>query len=517
MDIDYLILGTGLSALTFGALMAKSGQKVLMLEAHDLPGGYGHTFIEQNNSKEYHFNAQFHYVWDCGVGDPVYQVLQKLGLEKEVSFLQYDTNGFDRMRMPGYSLDIPNDYDQLTERLSLLFPANRAEITAFISTIEALAKLLVQTKVPLGVSPLVHYVKNWGTARLLKYYRATLQDVFDEFKLPKAAQTLLASQWPDFLLPPKQLSFYCWLVLFDGYLRGAYYPTHHFEHVINSLVDVINQHQGQIIYNQTVIEFLPEHPRMRGVVARNTLDCTAHTTYEAKNIICNMDPRTAAQLIGMQYFPTKMQKKLNYDYSPSNLIVYGAVKDLDLSQHGFGKWNIFHSEQLCLNQSFDEMYQHGDYSKLSFGMATPSLISPDTTGCPEGEQLFALLTVANYSWFKQLKYRNAKDYIQAKKQIYNTMLDVIERDYVPGFRDHVSFKMIGSPTTNASYCWSPEGNSYGANMTPKNMGLFKLSYFTPFANFYFCNASAGYAGFAKSFNNGAILYEHLTQDRVFQA
>jgi phytoene dehydrogenase-like protein len=44
MRPDYLIVGSGLSALAFGALMAKAGKRVTVLEAHYLPGGYGHTF-----------------------------------------------------------------------------------------------------------------------------------------------------------------------------------------------------------------------------------------------------------------------------------------------------------------------------------------------------------------------------------------------------------------------------------------------------------------------------------------
>ena len=51
-------------------------------------------------------------------------------------------------------------------------------------------------------------------------------------------------------------------------------------------------------------------------------------------------------------------------------------------------------------------------------------------------------------------------------------------------------------------------------MTPKNMGLFKLGFKTGFSNLYFCNASAGFAGFAKAFQNGAQLYEQLSGDRV---
>ena len=48
MQTDYLVLGSGLSALSFGALIAKAGRQVVVLEAHEFPGGYGHTFTEKS-------------------------------------------------------------------------------------------------------------------------------------------------------------------------------------------------------------------------------------------------------------------------------------------------------------------------------------------------------------------------------------------------------------------------------------------------------------------------------------
>ena len=41
MKTDYLIVGSGLSALVFGALMANSGKTVQVLEAHEHAGGFG--------------------------------------------------------------------------------------------------------------------------------------------------------------------------------------------------------------------------------------------------------------------------------------------------------------------------------------------------------------------------------------------------------------------------------------------------------------------------------------------
>lgn len=513
-QIDYLVLGSGLSALNFAALMAKANQKVLVIEAHEYPGGYGHTFVEKNSKHTYHFNAQLHYVWDCGVGEPVYQVLKKLGLEKEVEFVQYNKNGFDHMYMPNHSLQIPNSYQQLLERLCTICPQHHRQISRFISRIKNLSEIILERSRAKNKNLTQKASVTLKSIRLLPYYGATLQQVFDKYQLPKTIQTLLASQWPDFLLPPNQLYFYCWLVLFDGYIRGAYYPKKHFEHVVNALVNVISQNSGEVLLNQTVTDLIINKGRVLGAKVRDSNDPTVQTAYYAKNIICNMDPKQTAHLIGLDKFSASIRKKLNYDYSYSNFMVYGAVEGIDLRDYGFGNWNVFHNEHQCINHAFKQMHDLADYKDISFAFTTPSLVSEDSTGCPEGQQLFELLTVANYDWFKQLKYRNNKQYIQQKKAIYNRMIEVIERDYVPDFGKHVCFKMLGSPTTNESYCLSPAGNSYGANMTPKNMGLFKLNHNTSLKNFYFCNASSGFAGFAKSFSNAADLYQRLTGDIV---
>jgi phytoene dehydrogenase-like protein len=297
-------------------------------------------------------------------------------------------------------------------------------------------------------------------------------------------------------------------------MRGAYYPKYHFEQVIQALVSCIESHGGQIIYNQKVTQFSLNKKNITAVTTVNMQEPTQLTEYTAKQVVCNFDPKQAAAMIGFQHFSSRLRQQLSYDYSCSNFVVYGAVKDIDLRDYGFGNWNIFHSEQININQVFDDMYYKSNYTKPSFAITTPSLVSDDPKGCPPGHQIFQLLTVANYNYFKDLKLRNQKDYLQQKKQIYNTMLDVIEKHYVPHFREHVCFKMLGSPTTNESFCFAPEGNSYGSNMTPQNTRLNRLGFKTSLNNFYFCNASSGYAGFTSSFANGARLYEYLTDDVV---
>lgn len=507
-NTKYIIVGSGLAGLCFAALMAKRGNKVCVVEAHEHPGGFGHTFEMAN---KYKFNAQLHYVWNCGEGETVNLILKKLHLDKEVTFEQYDPEGFDDMRIPGYQLRIPGDSKELIKRMSELFPDHNKAIVDFVNEVNKVSRGLDYLSSLAGWGALL---KNFNKViSALRYHNATLQDVFDKFKLPKACQSLLASQWPDFLLPPDQLSFYAWVMLFTGYQRGAYYPTRHFEHVIESLVKVIRNHGGEVLLNHEVKEFQIENKSVTGVIVKNLLN-NEIIKLNASVTICNMDPKKAAKMIGYHKFSKSLQKKLNYNYSYSNFMAYVVVKDLDLKKYGFGKWNTFHSCHEDINFAFNKMYYEYDYSEPSFAITTPTLLTDNREDCPEGWQIVEFLTIANYDYFRELKDRDEKVYRKEKMKILNSILDQVEENYIPNFRSHMVFKMTGSPTTNEHFCLAPKGNSYGSNMTPKNIGLGRLTAYSSLKNFYFCNASSGYAGFAGTFWTGAHLYCKLTGDKI---
>jgi all-trans-retinol 13,14-reductase len=516
MKTDYLIVGSGLSALVFGALMANAGKKVQVLEAHEYPGGFGHSFTM---SKKYTFNAQLHYVWDCGVGHPVHQVLKKLHLDQVVTFDRYDPDGFDHMRMPNYALDIPSDSAALVQRLSALFPQDAESLQQFMTEVRRVRTGLRYLSPPVRpIELLQHFGEVYGA---IQYLNSTLQQVFDKFKVPLAAQTLLALQWPDFLLPPNQLSFYAWVILFTGYQEGAFYPTQHFGQVIDALVKVITDSGGEVLFNQEVTKFLLTGKTVTGVraiasgqsAAVDRANTPSHE-YLADIVICNIDPKKAASMIGLEQFSWSVRQKLNYQYSPSNFMAYCVVQGIDLRDYGFGKWNTFHSGDTDLNVAFDRMYNHQDYRNPSFAITTPTLLTSVGGDCPADCQIIEFLTVANYGYFKQLHNLDPKDYRQKKAEILESILDVVEKEYVPNFRSHLVFKITGSPTTNEHFCYCPEGNSYGSSLTPRNMGIGRLNHHTSLNNFYFCNASAGYPGFAPTFWTGALLYQRLSGDTV---
>ncbi len=521
MKTDYLIIGSGLAALSFGSLMAKAGKKVVLLEAHYSPGGYAHTFKEGN----YKFNAQLHYVWNCGKGQSIHRILTKLDLGDAVRFNELDPLGYDHMRTPEYVLNIPYDQQLLIDRLLTLIPGATKSIREFFTILNHTAGDLENLPKTLSFSTLIprlHQLRH-----LWAYRKATLQNLFDHCQLPLPAQTLLALQWPDFMLPPRDLSFLAWVSLFTGYCRGAYYPEKHFEHVIDSLVKIIVEHGGEVIYNRHVIGFHCADRVIKSVITeatpnagndigypRTTIPTSDIMEYSAAEIICNMDPRRAAEMIGLERFSPAVRNHLNYDYSPSNFMAYCVVEGIDLQRHGFGRWNLFHSELPDINLSFDDMYLKGDYRHPSFAVTAPGLLTDNRSDCPEGQQILEFITVADYHRFLELKIADPWKYQEKKNEVFNAMIAVMERYYIPNLRKHLVFTMTGSPTTNEWFCRSPCGNSYGSNLTPRNLSFNRLTHETSFSNFYFCNASSGFPGFSGALTTGCRLYEYLSGDSV---
>lgn len=506
-EAEHLIVGSGLSALVFGALAASAGQRVRMLEAHDAPGGYGHSF----DAGGYRFNAQLHYVWNTAPDRTVGRVLARLGLGESVPFVPLDPMGYDHMRLPGLSLDVPCALPLLAQRVKALFPGHGAALDRFFD-------ILRWTDEGLEALPLRGVAPARGLLHVLRYRDATLQQVFDGAGVPPEAQALLALQWPDFLLPPAELSFLAWVKLIGGYARGATYPRGHFHAVVDALVGVIRAGGGEVLTGRRVTRFLEREGRIVGVEAE-VLDAAGAPTgevaaYEGRQVICNMDPKAAAERIGLARFPAAVRRRLAYRYSPSSFVAYCGVKGVDLGAHGFGAWNVFHADAPDLNALFGAMYDRGDYARVSFAVSTPTRVSAAPGIAPPGHDVLQLVTVADHSRFSEAQRHSPRAYRAQKQRVLDAMLDVLERDYVPGLRDALTVCLTGSPTTNERFVWAPAGNSYGAAMTPRQVSRARLDHRSGIPGLWFCNASAGFAGMAGTFWTGARLFETLSGESV---
>ena len=236
-------------------------------------------------------------------------------------------------------------------------------------------------------------------------------------------------------------------------------------------------------------------------------------SFTAKRYISNIDPRRTAELAGERWFG-RDEKRLRYDYSCGTFTMYLAVKGLDLREHGFGSHNVWHYPNADLDRQYDDQLVRHDLSNPWLFMSTPTLHSPEPGLCPPGEQVLEVATALDHARFERLRRTDRRAYNREKKRLVETVLDVIEARYVPRLRSHLSLRVAGTPVTNERFCRAPQGNSYGAALTPANMGGLRGPYQSAVDNLWLANATAGHPSVAGAAGAGARLYELLTGDTV---
>ena len=495
---DDLVIGAGMAGLTVGALLAAEGRRVLVIEAHDTPGGYAHTF----SAGKYRFCAQVHYIFHCGEGEPVHELLRRLDLDESVRFHRLDPEGFDHVVVAGDRYRIPNGLEKFRDRLIRRFPEGERPIRRYFRTIIALGRELDLLPAKVGWRDVVTAPVRFPN--LLRHRTSTLQRLFDDLRMPARLQTVLAGQAGDYLLPPAEVSLLLHVALVRAYDRGAYYPRKHFQHFIGEVAGTIANRPGcSLLLNTEVERIVVERGRVVGVRTRGG------ETLTAERYISNVDPRRTAALIGERALPSDYLTKLAYDYSSGTITLYLGVRGLDLRDHGFGSHNVWHYPHDDINAIYRRQRTLGDLDDPWLFMSTPTLHTDEPGLCPRGEQILEIATSAPYRPMKELRDADRRAYNHEKKKVRDRILQIVEERYVPDLQRHLALRVMGTPVTNERYCWAPEGNAYGAALTPRNVGLSRVPFETPLANLWLANATAGFPSIGGTVKAGMELFAKL--------
>ncbi len=435
-------------------------------------------------------------------------MLEKLGLEQQVTFHRLDPKGFDRIVAPGVDYTIGSGFEREQHRLAELFPAHASGLKQYFRIIASICDQLYD--LPLGFTwrtVLAHPLRYSHIARYLKW---TLQDLFDHLGFPMQLRLILAGQSAIFWAPPRDLSLVVQAGGVGSYDRGAYYPAQSFMHVMKSLLRKIKEQAGcRALLSTEITRIEVADGRARSVTT------ASGDRFTADQFLFDGDAQLSLGLIGQEHFPNAFRQKLRYDYGPSVLSVYLGLKDIDLGRYGFGEQNMFWHPQVDLNEVYDEQLSDRIPDRPYFFCNAPTRRSHDAVLAPPGGEQLVMVAPCSYDLFRKLREQSEDDYQAAKQQYAEKIIGVLEAEFVPGLKDHIVERVVGSPLTNEFYVRAPKGNCYSTPLDPKHVNLRRLNYRSPFPNFYYVGASSCLPGFATIIHFACMLYEKLTGDQVY--
>jgi all-trans-retinol 13,14-reductase len=118
---DAIVVGSGLGGLTAGALFARAGRRVLVLERNDSFGGAATVYRHNGLAIE----ASLHEIDGLDPGDPKLPLLHALGLDPEIDFVEVGDLQVFRGELIGAPFALPHGVDAALAATTRGFPIRR--------------------------------------------------------------------------------------------------------------------------------------------------------------------------------------------------------------------------------------------------------------------------------------------------------------------------------------------------------------------------------------------------------
>ncbi|MFC2030894.1 phytoene desaturase family protein [Chloroflexota bacterium] len=433
-DYDVVVIGSGMGGLGCAALLSKWGYRTLVLEHHNLVGGYYSSFSRSG----FRFNVgamEITGLWD---GGPFDLFLRELGLKVEDYF---STNSYN-YRLGEWRIEPFEDLGGLTEQFSSQFPGEVDGIASFFADAQAAHQEWFLDGRLYGCPPPPRLIGQvFGedrlredAARRRRYYDwhgKSWGEKLDEHFRGDGIKALL-----DFLLNHLQVDPHLTpaevaLRTFAFMRYGSYYPKGGAQALSDAVRDAIRDQGGEVLTCHTAEEIVTKEGRVIGVRTGDEVfrsDVVVSNSCVKNTILDLVDPRELP--------PGYLSDVEAIEMQEAYFLVFLGV-DMDL-------------------RDYPTMTQVLDLENDDFFMVAINS-NADSSYAPAGQASISIFSWADYDDFPP---RGTPEY-QLKKEAHATRVVELAGSVIPGLAGKIVAQDAATPRTLERYTLTPRGSGEG--------------------------------------------------------
>ncbi|MDT8379902.1 MAG: NAD(P)/FAD-dependent oxidoreductase [Desulfotignum sp.] len=471
-QFDTIIVGSGISGMTAGIILAREKEKVLVLEQHHIPGGLTQTFRRGGLV----FPTGVHRVGALRPGEPLWYYFNYLDLIRHLELAPMNEDGFETYHFPGSSFRVPQGHAPYREKLIAFFPQQSEAIDRYFKDMAEMVKRI----------ELYDPGCSGGPDRSMDF-TLSLEKYFTDIGIKGRLKNILSANNPLYGLPGTQCPVQTHFFITDAYLKSSFRINETATPFSEVLANRFQAAGGKIRTRARTIRFIITDQTVNGV------ELTNGEVIKGKKIIYSGHPALLPEFCPPGTFRPVYQKRLQAAENTSGIFGLSLAWEkkncpvADNDAYIYSTWDV------------NNHYHTGNHMKdedpsVIFLSALPGSNGNGST--PEWLAVTALIPLPAES-HKQLladcEQAGKAAYKKAKAHLAGKIMDSIEKTF-PGAKKHAKIVASYSPATFERYTLTPDGTAYGIKKTAQTFLQTMFSPATRVRGLFLTGQSIGFCG-----------------------
>lgn len=497
---DTIVIGSGMGGLSLASILAKQGQKVLVLERHYVAGGFTHVF----KRKGYEWDVGIHYI---GEVNREKSMMKKLFDHVTESQLKWEDMGevYDRIIIGDKSYDFVKGVKNFKDKMKSYFPDEKEAIDQYVDlvfkTVKSSRKFYVNKALPPFISKLIG---GFLQRPFFKYSDQTTYEVLSKLTSNETLIKVLTGQYGDYGLTPKESSFAMHATVARHYFDGGSFPIGGSSQIVKTIDPIIEKAGGTILINAEVDEVVVENNQAIGVKMNSGQVIKAKKVVSSAGVMTTYNKLLSNEIVAKhQLF--KQLKKVKRSVAHASLYIglEGTPEELGIEKTNLWIYPEKGDHDTCVKNYLNDINEPFPVMYMSF----PCAKDPSWLQRYPGHSSIDIITLLPYDLFEKWegsKWKKRGEEYEAFKEEFSQRLLKELYSIMPQLQGKVNCYELSTPLTTQHFVNYEKGEVYGVDHSPSRFRQDFLQPRTPIKNFYLTGQDIITAGVGGALFSGAV-------------